>query len=76
MFGTGLGQADFGWTAYEPLTDRPPSGLSDPFYVANVISTIAVAALAVTVIAALVEAVLERRCSWESGRCSPRLSAR
>ncbi|SKG48635.1 Uncharacterised protein [Mycobacteroides abscessus subsp. massiliense] len=61
IFGTGLGHGDFGWTAYEPLTDRPPSGLSDPFYVANVISTITVAALAVTVIAALVEAILGRR---------------
>lgn len=26
IFGTGRGHGDFGWTAYEPLTDRPPSG--------------------------------------------------
>lgn len=61
VFGTGLGQADFGWTAYEPLTDRPPSGLSDPFYASNVLATVTVAALAVAVIAALFEAVLGRR---------------
>lgn len=65
IFGSGLGQADYGWTAYEPLTDRPPSALADPFYSANIIVTVSVAALAVTVIAALVEAVLGRR--WLSG---------
>lgn len=42
--------------------DRPATvGLSDPFYVANVLATVTVAALAVTVIAALFEVVLERR---------------
>ncbi|MGC7224588.1 hypothetical protein RBA13_22795, partial [Mycobacteroides abscessus subsp. massiliense] len=61
IFGTGLGHGDFGWTAYEPLTDRPPSGLSDPLHAANIIATVSVAALAVTVIAALVEAILGRR---------------
>lgn len=60
IFGSGLGQADSGWTAYEPLTNQPP-GLSDPFYAANIISTVAVAALVVTVIAAMVEAALGRR---------------
>nr|WP_017207473.1 hypothetical protein [Mycobacteroides abscessus] len=58
---TSAGPPNFGWTAYEPLTDRPPSGLSDPLHAANIIATVSVAALAVTVIAALVEAVLGRR---------------
>lgn len=65
VFGSGLGQSDFGWTAYEPLTDRPSSGLSDPFCAANIISTVAVAALAITVIAAMAEAALGRR--WLRG---------
>ncbi|MGV0740707.1 hypothetical protein ABQF35_30590 [Mycobacterium syngnathidarum] len=61
LFGSGLGSADYGWTAYEPLTNRPPSVLADPFFSANVIATVALIALAVTVIAAVVEAVLGRR---------------
>ncbi|WP_135453505.1 hypothetical protein [Mycobacterium sp. DL99] len=64
-FGVGLGQSDFGWTAYEPLTDQPPSTLTDPFYSANIIATVAAAALAVTVIAAVVEAVAVGR--WPAG---------
>lgn len=65
IFGIGLGQGDFGWTAYEPLTDQPPSTLADPFYSANVVSSVAVAALAVTVIAAVVESVTVGR--WPAG---------
>lgn len=61
IFGSGLGGADYGWAAYTPLTDRPPSALADPFDSANIISTVAFIALTVTVIAALVEAVLARR---------------
>jgi hypothetical protein len=61
VFGSGVGQADFGWTAYTPLTDQSPPALADPFYAANVIATVAVVALVMTVIAALVEAVLGRR---------------
>lgn len=53
--------ADYGWSAYEPLTDRPPSGISEHFFNTNVIATVAVAALAATVIAAVVEAILCRR---------------
>ena len=65
IFGVGLGHKDFGWTAYGPLTNYPPSPVNDPFFVANVISTAAVVALAITVIAAVVEAVLGRR--WPAG---------
>ncbi|OBI66152.1 hypothetical protein A5664_14735 [Mycolicibacterium fortuitum] len=66
IFGTGLGvRGDYGWTAYTPLTDGPPTGLSDPFFETNVLSTISIVALAVTTIAAVVEAVLARR--WLSG---------
>lgn len=65
IFGVGLGQGDFGWTAYEPLTDQPPSALADPFYSANIIATVAAVALAVSVLAAVVEAVAVRR--WLAG---------
>ncbi|MGV0593627.1 hypothetical protein [Mycolicibacterium porcinum] len=65
LFGSGLGHQDYGWTAYTPLTDHPPSALADPFFAANMMAAIAVAALAVTVVAALVEAVAERR--WLMG---------
>lgn len=65
IFGVGLGQGDFGWTAYEPLTDQPPSTLADPFYSANIIATVAAVALAVTVLAAVVEAVAVGR--WPAG---------
>ncbi|MGV0773210.1 hypothetical protein [Mycobacterium syngnathidarum] len=61
LFGSGLGHDDYGWTAYTPLTDRPPSAPADPFFTANLIAAVAVIALAVTVVAALVEAVVERR---------------
>ncbi|OLP03853.1 hypothetical protein BVU76_02025 [Mycolicibacterium porcinum] len=61
IFGSGLGHDDYGWTAYTPLTDEPPSALADPFFAANIMATIAVAAVAITVVAALVEAIAERR---------------
>jgi len=44
-FGISLGHKDFGWTAFESLSDHPPSGLSDPYLIANVISTVAVVSL-------------------------------
>lgn len=65
LFGAGLGRGDYGWTAYEPLTDKPPSVLTDTMLNANIVSVIAVVALAVTVIAAVVEAVAHRR--WRTG---------
>ncbi|MGW4100642.1 hypothetical protein [Mycobacterium sp. NPDC004974] len=65
IFGVGLGHTDFGWTAYEPLTDQPPSLVTDFFYSTNVVSSIAAVALAVTVTAAVVEAVAVGR--WPAG---------
>jgi hypothetical protein len=65
IFGIGLGNKDFGWTAYEPLTDHPPSALNDGFFIVNVIASVAVAALAITAIAAVVEAVSVAR--WPAG---------
>lgn len=65
IFGVGLGQGDSGWAPYVLVTDGPPSGLSDPFYSANIIATVAAVALAVTVLAAVVEAVAVRR--WLAG---------
>lgn len=65
LFGSGLGSADYGWTAYEPLTTRTPSAFADPFFAANIITTVMLIALAATVIAALVEAILGRR--WRVG---------
>ena len=55
---------DFGWTAYEPLTGHPPA-LSDGFFIVNVIASVAVVALAITTIAAVVEAVSVAR--WPAG---------
>ncbi|OBB10314.1 hypothetical protein A5761_28020 [Mycolicibacterium setense] len=57
IFGVGLGHSDSGWTAYEPLTDF--------FYSVNLVSSVAVFSLAVTVIAAVVEAVAVGR--WSAG---------
>jgi hypothetical protein len=57
ILGVGLGHNDYGWVGYVPLTDRPPSPVTDFFYSTNVVSTVAVAALAVSVIAAVIEAV-------------------
>ncbi|WP_323848788.1 hypothetical protein [Mycolicibacterium mucogenicum] len=65
IFGVGLGHNDFGWTAYEPLTDHPPSPLNDVFFIANVIASVAVVALAITAIAAVVEAITVAR--WPTG---------
>ncbi|VEG15999.1 Uncharacterised protein [Mycolicibacterium phlei] len=65
IFGVGLGQGDSGWAPYVLVTDGPPSGLSDPFYNANIIATVAAVALAVTMLAAVVEAVAVRR--WRAG---------
>jgi heme/copper-type cytochrome/quinol oxidase subunit 1 len=65
IFGVGLGHKDFGWTAYEPLTDHPPSSLNDGFFIVNVIASVAVAALAITAIAAIVEAISVAR--WPAG---------
>lgn len=64
LFGVGLGHNDFDWTAYEPLT-HPPSPLNDVFFTANVIAGIAVVALAITAIAAVVEAISVAR--WPAG---------
>nr|WP_234880519.1 hypothetical protein [Mycolicibacterium phocaicum] len=65
IFGVGLGHKDFGWTAYEPLTGHPPSSLNDGFFIMNVLSTVAVVALAITAIAAVVEAISVAR--WPTG---------
>ncbi|MFL0289174.1 hypothetical protein ACJH6H_28455 [Mycobacterium sp. SMC-21] len=65
IFGVGLGHKDFGWTAYEPLTGHPPSSLNDGFFIMNVLSTVAVVALAITAIAAVVEAISVAR--WPAG---------
>ncbi len=65
IFGVGLGHKDFGWTAYEPLTDHPPSALNDVFFIVNVIASIAVVALAITALAAVVEAISVAR--WPAG---------
>ncbi len=64
IFGVGLGHKDFGWTAYEPLTDHPLA-LNDGFFIVNVLSTVAVVALAITTIAAVVEAISVAR--WPAG---------
>lgn len=64
IFGVGLGHKDFGWTAYEPLTGHPPA-LNDGFFIVNVLSTVAVVALAITTIAAVVEAISVAR--WPAG---------
>ncbi|QRY48481.1 hypothetical protein JVX93_07700 [Mycolicibacterium boenickei] len=64
IFGVGLGRSDFGWTAYEPLTDQP-SPITDFFYSLNLVSSVTVVALAVTVIAAVVEAFAVSR--WPAG---------
>lgn len=65
IFGVGLGHNDFGWTAYEPLTNHPPSPLNDVFFLANVMASVTVVALAITAIAAVVEAVSVAR--WPAG---------
>lgn len=65
IFGVGLGHSDFGWTAYEPLTDRAPSPVTDFFYSVNLVSSVTIVALVVTVIAAVVEAVAVGR--WPAG---------
>lgn len=65
IFGVGLGHSDFGWTAYEPLTDQAPSPATDFFYSVNLVSSVAVFALVVTVIVAVVEAVAVGR--WPAG---------
>ena len=65
IFGVGLGHKDFGWTAYEPLTDHPSSPLNDGFFIANVIASVAVVALAIAAIAATVEATTVAR--WPAG---------
>lgn len=65
IFGVGLGHSDFGWVGYEPLTDEPPSPVTDFFYSANLVASVAAVALAVTVIAAVVEAVTMGR--WPAG---------
>ncbi|WP_235654181.1 hypothetical protein [Mycolicibacterium houstonense] len=65
IFGVGLGHSDFGWTAYEPLTDRTSSPMLDFFYSVNAVLSIAAAALAATVIAAVVDAVAVGR--WPAG---------
>ncbi len=59
IFGVGLGDTDVGWTAYAPLGE--PVVPINPFHDMNVLSGIALTALAVTVIAAVVEAVVVRR---------------
>jgi heme/copper-type cytochrome/quinol oxidase subunit 1 len=60
-----LGHNDFGWTAYEPLTNHPSSPLNDVFFTSNVIASVAVVALAITAIAAVVEAISVAR--WPAG---------
>lgn len=65
IFGVGLGHNDFGWTAYEPLTNHPPSPLNDVFFIANAMASVAVVALAMTAIAAVVEAISVAR--WPAG---------
>lgn len=66
LFGTGLGNADDeGWSAYVPLTDQPPSMLTDTLVNANVVAASATGALAVTLIAATTEAVARGR--WRTG---------
>ncbi|GAA2421596.1 hypothetical protein ACFP2H_18810 [Mycolicibacterium llatzerense] len=65
IFGVGLGHKDSGWTAYEPLTNHPPSPLNDVFFIANVIASVAVVALAIAAIAATVEATTVAR--WPAG---------
>lgn len=51
IFGVGLGHNDFGWTAYEPLTNHPASPLNDVFFIANVMASVSVVTLAITAIA-------------------------
>ena len=65
IFGVGLGHKDFDWTAYEPRTDHPPSPLNDVFFLANVMASVAAVALAITAIAAVVEAMSVAR--WPAG---------
>lgn len=65
IFGSGLGQTDYGWTAYVPLTDQPTSPPTDYFSTANIIATVTVVAVAVTVIAAVAEAIAAGR--WPAG---------
>lgn len=65
IFGVGLGHKDFGWTAYEPLTNHPPSPLNDGFFIVNVIASVAVLALAIAAVAATVEATTVAR--WPAG---------
>lgn len=55
---------DTGWTAYTPITGAY-DGWRDPFAQANVLTTIWLAALVVTVAAAVVQSVLVRR--WWRG---------
>lgn len=52
--------SDPGWTAYTPLTDAN-GAWRDPFAEANVLTTVWLAALVVTVVAAVVQAALVRR---------------
>lgn len=52
---------DSGWTAYAPLTDLSSSSGRDMFVTSNVLSTIAIAALVVTVVAAIVVALKDHR---------------
>ncbi|MGV0771775.1 hypothetical protein [Mycobacterium syngnathidarum] len=65
IFGVGLGQSDVGWVACEPLTDQPPSPMTDFFSSVNAVASVAAAAVAVTVIAAVVEAFAVSR--WPAG---------
>lgn len=64
-FTTVFNHADRGWTAYMPLTDHLPTGLHDGFLAADIISACAVGALAVVMIAAVVEAIAVGR--WPAG---------
>ncbi|MFT4086476.1 MAG: hypothetical protein QM658_04870 [Gordonia sp. (in: high G+C Gram-positive bacteria)] len=54
---------DFGWTAYTPLTDSSPalSAASSNFTAVNFFATLALVAVAITVCAAVAEAVFGRR---------------
>lgn len=62
---TVLNRADRGWTAYTPLTDHLPPGLGDRFVAADTISACVIGALAVVIIAAVVEAIAIGR--WPAG---------
>ncbi|MCV7194147.1 hypothetical protein [Mycolicibacterium brumae] len=63
IFGVGLGQSDAGWTGYEPLTDM--ASRSAAITVMDTLAVCTAIALAVTVIAAVVEAVTVGR--WPAG---------